>query len=273
MCDSCGCGLPGNEPTILKPGEEKENFHSHGDGNNHGHAHDHDHSHDHSHGHTHDHSHSRKVDIEEDILGKNNLLAERNRGYFDAKNILSLNLVSSPGSGKTSLLERTVTELGEEIPFFIIEGDQQTMNDANRIKKAGAPVVQVNTGQGCHLDADMVSKAVKKLEPSEKSVLIIENVGNLVCPAMFDLGESSRVVIMSVTEGEDKPSKYPYMFQTSDLCIVNKTDLLPYLDFDVEKAKNFAAQINPKLEFIELSVKTGEGIDKWYSWLRDQIQK
>jgi len=212
------------------------------------------------------------VEIEEDILGKNNLLAERNRGYFEAKGILSLNLVSSPGSGKTSLLERTIKDLGKELPFFIIEGDQQTMNDANRIQEAGAPVVQVNTGQGCHLDADMVNRAVKKLEPADKSVLMIENVGNLVCPAMFDLGESSRVVIMSVTEGEDKPAKYPYMFQTSDICIINKTDLLPYLDFDLEKAREYALKINPKLEFIELSVKTGEGMDHWYDWLRTRVR-
>jgi hydrogenase nickel incorporation protein HypB len=204
------------------------------------------------------------------VLARNNLLAERNRGYFEAKGILGLNLVSSPGSGKTSLLERTIKEMGKEHSFFVIEGDQQTMNDANRIQEAGAPVVQVNTGQGCHLDADMVNRAIKKLEPADESVLMIENVGNLVCPAMFDLGESSRVVIMSVTEGEDKPAKYPYMFQTSNLCIINKTDLLPYVDFDVEKARAYALKINPQLEFIELSVKTGDGMDKWYEWLADR---
>jgi hydrogenase nickel incorporation protein HypB len=201
------------------------------------------------------------------VLGRNNLLAERNRGYFEAKRILALNLVSSPGSGKTSLLERTIRDQGKNLPFFIIEGDQQTMNDANRIKEAGAPVVQVNTGEGCHLDADMVNKAVKKLEVEEGAILMIENVGNLVCPAMFDLGESFRVVIMSVTEGEDKPLKYPYMFQSSDLCIINKTDLLPYLDFDLAQARKYAHQVNPKLEFIELSVTTGEGMDSWYDWL------
>ena len=270
MCDSCGCGLPGNEPVILKPGEDKEHIHHH-----HDHDHSHDHSHDHGHTHHHhddgsDHSHGRRVEIEMDVLAKNNLMAERNRGYFEGKGILSLNLVSSPGSGKTCLLERTIKETGKESSFYIIEGDQQTMNDANRIQKAGAPVVQVNTGQGCHLDADMVNRAVKKLEPADHSILMIENVGNLVCPAMFDLGESYRVVIMSVTEGEDKPSKYPYIFQTSHLCIINKTDLLPYVDFDVEEAKKYALQINPKLKFIELSVKTGEGIDKWYQWLKRQ---
>ena len=250
MCDTCGCGQ--GEPTILKPGEEKP--HSHGD-----------------HEHSHDHSHSRKVEIEQDILGKNNLLAERNRGFFEAKNILALNLVSSPGSGNTSLLERTIKDMGKELSLYIIEGDQQTMNDANRIAEAGAPVVQVNTGEGCHLDADMVNKAVKKLEVADKAVLMIENVGNLVCPAMFDLGESFRVVIMSTTEGEDKPLKYPYMFRTSNLCIINKTDLLPYLDFDVSKARGYALQINPDLEFIELSVKSGEGMELWYNWLRKKV--
>ncbi|KPL12735.1 MAG: hydrogenase nickel incorporation protein HypB [Bacteroides sp. SM1_62] len=271
MCDSCGCGQPGKEPTILKPGEESHHHththegveHSHEHHHGHGNHHDHDHDHIHDHG----HSHERKLEIEQDVLSRNNLLAERNRGYFEAKKVLALNLVSSPGSGKTSLLERTIREQGENLSFFIIEGDQQTMNDANRIKEAGAPVVQVNTGEGCHLDADMVNKAVKKLEVEEGAVLMIENVGNLVCPAMFDLGESSRVVIMSVTEGEDKPIKYPYMFQSSHLCIINKTDLLPYLDFDLEQARKYAQQVNPKLEFIELSVKTGEGMDRWYEWL------
>ncbi len=274
MCDTCGCGQ--GEPSILKPGEEKtyththdgethshthgeHHDHSHGHNHSHEHPHEHPHNHDHSqdHGHSHDHSHShdRKVEIEQDILGKNNLLAERNRGFFEAKSILALNLVSSPGSGKTSLLERTIKDLGKELPFFIIEGDQQTMNDANRIAEAGAPVVQINTGEGCHLDADMVNKAVKKLEVEDKAILMIENVGNLVCPAMFDLGESSRVVIISTTEGEDKPLKYPYMFRSSNLCIINKTDLLPYLDFDVEKAKEYALQVNPDLEFYRVICK------------------
>ena len=257
MCDSCGCGQPGNEVRILKPGEEmKEQDHQH-DHSHHHHDHDHDH---HYHG-------PVKVNVEEDILGRNNLLAQRNRGYFEAKNIDVYNLVSSPGSGKTSLLERTIKELGSDQKFYIVEGDQQTMNDAERIKEAGAPVVQVNTGQGCHLDADMVNKAMKELELTDNSILMIENVGNLICPAMFDLGESKRIVIISVTEGEDKPQKYPYMFQTSDLCIINKIDLMPYVDFDLDKAKEYALQVNHHLSFIELSVKTGEGMDLWYEWL------
>jgi hydrogenase nickel incorporation protein HypB len=190
-----------------------------------------------------------------------------------ARNILALNLVSSPGSGKTTLLEKTIKQVKEEMPLFIIEGDQQTFNDADRIEAAGAPVVQVNTGQGCHLDAHMISHAVEKLEPTEGSLLFIENVGNLVCPSLFDLGESFRVVIMSVTEGEDKPLKYPNMFQSSHLCIINKTDLLPYLDFDLGKAIEYAKRVNHHLEFIELSAKTGEGLDKWHDWLKKNFHK
>lgn len=258
MCDTCGCG--NEEPArITKLGEEHEHLHNHGD-----HEHSHDHEHNHEHGHT------NKVSIETDILSQNNLLAERNRGYFAAKEILVLNLVSSPGSGKTSLLERTLKEMGSEINFYVIEGDQQTMNDANRIAAVGVPVVQVNTGNGCHLDAEMIQRAVKKLDISEKSTLIIENVGNLVCPALFDLGENARVVVISVTEGEDKPLKYPNMFYSSQLCIINKTDLLPYVDFDINKTREYALKVNHHLEFIELSVKTGNGMQQWYEWLRKQ---
>jgi len=206
--------------------------------------------------------------VEQDILQHNNLLAERNRGYFEAKNILAINLVSSPGSGKTSLLEATLKAQKEIFPLYVIEGDQQTMNDADRINATGIPVVQINTGQGCHLDSDMINKAIKELKPAENSVLFIENVGNLVCPAMFDLGESIRVVIISVTEGDDKPVKYPDMFHSAQYCIINKTDLLPYVDFDVEKAKAYALRVNHHLEFIELSAKTGEGMDAWFDLLK-----
>ena len=274
MCGTCGC--VDDSVQIRKPGESGHSHsHSH-DGHNHTHEHHHEHGHDHDHDHAHDHhhhnEHSKELQLEIDVLNKNNLLAERNRGYFEAKNITALNLVSSPGSGKTSLLERTIKEMGSELPFSVIEGDQQTMNDAERIEKAGAPVVQVNTGSGCHLDAEMINKAVKKLELKGDNVLIIENVGNLVCPSMFDLGESKRVVVISVTEGEDKPIKYPYMFNTSDICIINKIDLLPYLDFDVEKCKEYALKVNHHLKFFELSVKSGEGMEQWYEWLKDSIK-
>lgn len=281
MCDTCGCGNAENEVTFTKPGQKNEKTHDHIHNHEHGghtHSHEHDPSHDkdyhHHHGeeHQHQHSHTREIIVEQDILGKNNLIAERNRGYFEAKNILAINLVSSPGSGKTSLLERTIKDLGNEIKFSVIEGDQQTMNDANRIDKAGAPVIQVNTGNGCHLDSDMIHKAVKALEIKDNSVLVIENVGNLVCPSLFDLGEGTRVVVISTTEGDDKPIKYPTMFASSDVCIINKTDLLPYVDFDMEKCKQYAMQVNHHLEFFELSVKTGEGMDAWYKWLKARIK-
>lgn len=265
MCDTCGCGQP--DVTIRKPGEEENPDHHHS------HSHDHDHHHhDHDHDHHH-HSHGKEIAVEQDILSKNNLMAERNRGYFEAKNILALNLVSSPGSGKTSLLEKTVSTLKKDLRFYVIEGDQQTMNDANRIDKAGAPVVQINTGNGCHLDSDMVNRAVKQLKIQDQSILFIENVGNLVCPSLFDLGEGARVVIMSTTEGDDKPLKYPTMFESSDICIINKTDLLPYVDFDMEKARQYALQVNHHLRFFEMSVKTGEGMEDWYGWLKGRRQE
>ncbi len=255
MCESCGCGQPGENVTFRKPGEKEEHTHSHTHGD-----HDHDHN----------HSESREIVIEQNILQKNDLLAERNRGYFEAKNIFTVNLVSSPGSGKTSLLEKTIMVLKDKYSLYIIEGDQQTMLDANRIEKAGAPVIQINTGAGCHLDAGMINKAAKSLEIKDNSILLIENVGNLVCPAMFDLGESKRVVIVSVTEGEDKPIKYPDMFQSSDICVINKTDLLPYVDFNVEKFREYACQVNSDLKFFELSAKTEEGMEQWIRWLQEK---
>ncbi len=184
-----------------------------------------------------DHPHTDKktvVEVEKDILYQNNLLAQRNRGYFEAKNIFALNLVSSPGSGKTSLLEKTLLEQKNVLSCYVIEGDQQSTRDADRIHATGTPVVQINTGKGCHLDAHMVLHAIQHMKPRENAVMFIENVGNLVCPAMFDLGENKRVVIASVTEGDDKPLKYPDMFQSAQLCIINKTDLLPYVPFDLD---------------------------------------
>ncbi|MBL0359441.1 MAG: hydrogenase nickel incorporation protein HypB [Chitinophagaceae bacterium] len=251
MCATCGCDAEG-KVTMHEPGHQHE----------HDHGHQHDHSHDH---------HRKVVDVEKDVLHQNDLLAERNRGYFDAKNILALNLVSSPGSGKTALLERTLTDLKGQLQFCVIEGDQQTTNDADRIHATGTKVVQINTGKGCHLDAHMVLHAVQGIKPAENSVLFIENVGNLVCPAMFDLGEKERVVIISVTEGDDKPLKYPDMFYSSTLCIINKTDLLPYVPFDMEKVKINAKKVNHKLEIIELSCTNGEGLDRWYDWLKSKV--
>lgn len=283
MCETCGCGDPDNGFKIISSGDlDHQHEHDHHSGltahtHTHTHSDGHTHSHEHFHGPEHHHhdeeeheDHSvrtREVIVEQDVLLRNNLLAERNRGYFEGRHVLALNLVSSPGSGKTLLLERTIKELSGKLTPFVIEGDQQTVNDARRIRDVGAPVVQINTGNGCHLDAEMVSAGIKELGLTDHAVLFIENVGNLVCPALFDLGETERVVIVSVTEGEDKPLKYPNMFHSSGLCIINKIDLLPYLDFKVEKLKEYARQVNDQLEFIELSAKTGEGTDRWISWL------
>lgn len=310
MCGTCGCGSEEGGVRILMPGMQQEGLtdshghhhhhdhshdhdhsHSHGHDHGHGHSHDHDHSHSHGHahshshdhGHTHDHTHSHTdggitlapnkkiLEVEQDVLQHNQVMAARNRGYFEALNILPLNLVSSPGSGKTSLLERTLKDLKETLDFYVIEGDQQTVNDANRISALDVPVIQINTGKGCHLESDMVFEAVKQLQMKANAILMIENVGNLVCPAMFDLGEKKRVVIISTTEGEDKPIKYPDMFHTSDICIINKIDLLPYVNFDVGKVKDYALQVNANLKFFEVSATTGEGMDTWYEWLREQI--
>nr|WP_288935182.1 hydrogenase nickel incorporation protein HypB [uncultured Allomuricauda sp.] len=199
-------------------------------------------------------------------------MAARNRGYFDAKDIFALNLVSSPGSGKTSILERTLQDLKDKIPFYVIEGDQQTLNDANRIAALDVPVIQINTGKGCHLESDMIHDAVKKLNIENDSVLMIENVGNLVCPSMFNLGEHKRVVIVSTTEGDDKPIKYPDMFHTSDICIINKIDLAPYLDTNIGELKKNALQVNPNLVFFEVSATKGTGMEQWYEWLEKNVK-
>lgn len=283
MCGTCGCGSEENGVTIQNPKDVKTHKHSHhhhedGHTHRHDHSHDHHHHHDHDHSHNHDHEHSHShsdnhyhktvIDLEQDILHHNEVMAARNKGFFEAKNIFALNLVSSPGSGKTSILERTLTDLKNEKSFYVIEGDQQTLNDANRIDALDIPVIQINTGKGCHLESDMVFEAVKKLNIKDNSILMIENVGNLVCPSMFNLGENKRVVIISTTEGEDKPIKYPDMFHTSDICIINKIDLLPYVNIDIDKLKAYALQVNPKLKFFEVSATTGEGMEAWYEWLK-----
>ena len=281
MCGTCGCGSPDGHISIQKPGTEVHDHHHHTHDHTHGehghHSH-HEHSHgEHSHSHSHDHSHDSikktVIEVEQDILQHNDLMASRNRGYFDAKNLFVINLVSSPGSGKTSLLERTLKDLKEDLSFAVIEGDQQTMQDANRIDALNIPVIQINTGKGCHLESDMIYDAVKQLNPEQDSILMIENVGNLVCPSMFDLGERKRVVIISTTEGEDKPLKYPDMFLSSNICLINKTDLLPYLDFDLEKLKSYDLQVNPELKFFEVSATTGMGMEKWYDWLKKEQKK
>ncbi len=250
MCETCGCGQPGGTGVkILKPGTDDPHTH---DGQ----------------GHDHDHLHTETIQVQEDILSANNLLAARNRGYFEGRGIFALNLMSSPGSGKTTLLEKTIQDLSPGIAWAVIEGDQQTTMDADRIDRAGAQAIQINTGTGCHLDARMVREAVDQLEVPEGAVLAIENVGNLICPALFDLGEARRVIIISTTEGSDKPLKYPTILRDAHLCIINKTDLLPYVDFDPDEFMANARRINPDLNFIALSAKTGDGMEQWYDWVR-----
>jgi hydrogenase nickel incorporation protein HypB len=212
--------------------------------------------------------HGHTVALEIDILAKNDGRAAGNRSEFARRGIVVLNLMSSPGSGKTTLLERTVREL--DLPVSVLEGDQETALDADRIAATGAPVVQVNTGAGCHLDADMVARALPALAPADGSVVFVENVGNLVCPALFDLGETARVVVMSVTEGADKPLKYPHMFRTADVVLLNKVDLLPYVDFDLEQCAGYARSVNPDVNILPLSATTGEGVRAWYDWIASQ---
>lgn len=256
MCTTCGCS-DGAKPVLT---DQKGDMHPL--------AHDHDHPHEHSH--DHGHSHGVTVRLEQAVLEKNNRLAERNRGWLDGRGILALNLVSSPGAGKTTLLERTIRDLGGEMAIHVIEGDQATSYDADRIRAAGRPVVQINTGAGCHLDAHMVGHALEDLDPPPGSVVLIENVGNLVCPALFDLGERAKVVLASVTEGDDKPVKYPHMFRAGAVVLLNKMDLLPHVAFDVERFRAFARQVNPTLHILPLSATRGEGLAEWYGWLREQ---
>jgi hydrogenase nickel incorporation protein HypB len=213
---------------------------------------------------------ARTVVIEQNLLARNDVLAAESRAWLARRRVLAVNLMSSPGSGKTTLLERTIRDLAGQARVAVVEGDQESAFDARRIRAAGCDVVQVNTGAGCHLDAAMVAAALRTLNPAAGSVVFVENVGNLVCPALFDLGESFRVVITSVTEGADKPLKYPYMFRTADVVVLNKIDLLPYVDFAVERFLAYTRQVNPRAAVIELSATRGDGVGEWYAWLRDR---
>lgn len=297
MCTVCGCGTQavidnGKSPTAQGHGHAHVHDHDHDHDHDHHHGdHDHNHPHDNDHHHHGDHEHhhaedgavhygkgiagvhvpglsqERIIQIETDILSKNDRHAEKNRAYFARNGIFALNFVSSPGSGKTSLLVRTINALKDRLAIGVIEGDQQTSNDAARIRETGAPAIQINTGKGCHLDAHMVGHAVEDLHPQPGSVLFIENVGNLVCPAAFDLGEAHKVAVLSVTEGEDKPLKYPDMFAAADLMILNKSDLLPHLDFNVGLCIANALRVNPRLQTLIVSARTGEGMEAFYAWL------
>jgi hydrogenase nickel incorporation protein HypB len=254
MCATCGCGDDGAVITLA--------------------GHDHDHSHDHGHHHHHheDLPVTQTISLEQKVLAKNDELAEANRKWLTERDVLAFNVTSSPGAGKTTLLERTIRELGTSRPVSVIEGDQETLLDAERIRATGCRVVQVNTGAGCHLDAAMTHRALETLRPEPRSLLFIENVGNLVCPALFDLGERTKVVVISVTEGADKPLKYPHMFAAAGLVVVNKTDLLPYVDFDLDVCAAHARSINPNVEILPLSAKTGDGTGAWYEWIDRQAK-
>lgn len=280
MCETCGCA-DGAKVTVvnLRTGKALDASSEHHHGHAHAHGDDHDHSHTHVHDHGHDHApdahdhhhrhheHATTISLEQAVLAKNDALAERNRAWFAGREIFALNLVSGPGAGKTTLLERTLRDLAGRHEFFVIEGDQATSNDGERIKATGAPVVQINTGSGCHLDADMIARGLLELKPSFGSVLFIENVGNLVCPALFDLGEFAKVAILSLPEGEDKPIKYPHMFRAADLLLINKIDLLPHLDFDLDRALSFAREVNPDIKIMTVSGRTGAGLESWYDWI------
>ena len=279
MCTVCGCG----------EGETQIEGHQHPHSQTADHSGAQDHAphavqgeqngqgiHDYGRGPAHAHapglSQARMVQIEQDILGRNNEYAAANRRYFNERAILALNLVSSPGAGKTSLLTRTIDSLKQQFSLAVIEGDQQTSNDAERIRATGVKALQINTGKGCHLDGHMVGHALESLGPEQGAVLFIENVGNLVCPAAFDLGEAHKVVILSVTEGEDKPIKYPDMFHAADLMLLNKVDLLPHLDFDVQRCIEYARRVNPGIRVLQLSAASGEGMETWYQWIRASRQ-
>lgn len=284
MCTTCGCSTTyghqhGHEHTHEHPHQHGDQTHSHPHQHQHTHEqgdhhHHHDHLHDDSHPHEHPHeepARSRKISIEEDVLAKNNRLAAFNRALFREKGILVLNLVSSPGSGKTTLLERTLRDLSGRYHCAVIEGDQQTDNDARRIAATGVPVRQINTGAGCHLDAHMIMHATEAFDLDHLDILFIENVGNLVCPAAFDLGEAHKVVVLSVTEGEDKPLKYPQMFHNSGLMLLNKVDLLPHLSFDVAQCREYAGRVSDNLQILELSATSGQGLEGWYGWLEREL--
>jgi hydrogenase nickel incorporation protein HypB len=303
MCTVCGCGTSTIEGKNAHShdgahSDHHDHHHHHDHAHEHGHDRDHAHSHDHAYDHDHDHDHGegresapidfgagaagvhvaglsqdRILRIERDILGKNNDYARENRSFLARSGSFALNFVSSPGSGKTSLLVRAITDLKARFPIAVIEGDQQTSSDAERIRATGAPAIQINTGKGCHLDAHMVGHGLAKLKLDRGGLLFIENVGNLVCPAAFDLGEAHKVVVLSVTEGEDKPLKYPEMFAASDLMLLNKADLLPHLDFDVGQCLANALKVNPDLQILIISARSGEGLPAFYAWIEGRAAR
>ena len=300
MCENCGCGLPGETPVGVSAhhhehehehGHGHTHTHAHGPGHDHDHGHDHEHDHEHGPGHHHDHEHDhphthphnhpheaegeahRTVEVRRAILEKNDRLAERNRGFFRARGLLVLNFLSSPGSGKTTFIRESVRKLGPELKTGVIVGDLATDNDAQRLRESGAPVVQITTGTVCHLEAEMVGRALKALDLKDLNLLIIENVGNLVCPASYDLGEDLRIVLLSVTEGEDKPLKYPPMFQSADVVLISKIDLAQACGYDRDAALANIRRVAPNARVIETSAKTGQGLDEWREFLLQRHQE
>ena len=303
MCEECGCGLPGDKPVGISaehhehaPGHSHDHEHepnhqhvheyTHGPGEHHGHTHDHPHTHSHTHSHSHshagiehDHEHDapldehRTVEVRRAILDKNDRLAERNRGFFQARGLLVLNFLSSPGSGKTTFIREAIRALQPKLKAGVIVGDLATDNDAQRLRESGAPVVQITTGTVCHLEAEMVGRALKQIDLNGLSLLIIENVGNLVCPASYDLGEDLRIVLLSVTEGEDKPLKYPPMFQSADVVIISKIDLAQPCEYDRELALANIRRVAPKAQVFEVSARTGQGMDAWCQFVAGQHQE
>jgi hydrogenase nickel incorporation protein HypB len=261
MCGICGCGQTDNK-SKLKPLLEQHRLVLKQDHSQHDHHHQ---------SHVHDDS-ERLIKIEQDLLNKNNIYAAQNRAYFEKHRVFVLNLVSSPGAGKTTLLVETIKVLKDRLTIAVIEGDQQTERDADRIRATGVPALQINTGRACHLDAHGIGHAIMELGVKDHSLLAIENVGNLVCPSSFDLGEAHKVVLLSVTEGDDKPIKYPDMFHASDLMLINKTDLLPYVDFDVERCIRYARQVNPDIQVIQLSATKGDNFSVWTGWLAERVK-
>ena len=280
MCESCGCGIVDGVSIdgVRVPRDPQDHGHSHTRDHDHGHTHDpaHPHAHDHGDGHTHDHDHphphgegeSRTVSVQRAILEKNDRLAERNRGFFQAKGLFVLNVLSSPGAGKTTFIERMAADLAGQLRLGVIVGDLATDNDATRLRARGVPAVQITTGNVCHLDAEMIAQARTRLDLDGLEVLIIENVGNLVCPAVYDLGERLRVVLLSVTEGEDKPLKYPVVFRSAQVIVVNKMDIATAVGFDRDAALRHVRRVAPEATVLEVSAKTGQGMERWLEELR-----
>lgn len=265
MCLDCGCSETDQVTIDGKPLEKKDHTHHH----SHDHHH-HEHGHDHHHHHHHHGEETREISIKQDILHKNNHIAEHNREHLRSQGVFTMNWISAPGSGKTALLERIIKDYSSKIPMYVIEGDQQTDNDSKRIEQAGAEALQINTGAACHLDAEMIHQALHKIDLKERKLLVIENIGNMVCPTAYDLGENLKVAIVSCPEGEDKPVKYPDLILAADVLLINKIDLIPYLDFNLDRCIELSRKVNPQIAIFPISAKTGEGVEDFCKWFTEK---